>query len=371
MKYYNEYRNNTIITKLVNKIKNITSRPHNIMEICGGQTHAILKYGIAQILPENIQLLHGPGCPVCVTPVAIIDSAIQIALQQQVIFCSFGDMLRVPGSIDSLLTARAKGAQIKTVYSPLDAVKIAVNEPNKEVVFFAIGFETTAPANAMAIKMADELKLTNFSILTAQFLVPPAIESILKAATNKVQAFLAAGHVCAVMGVREYEPICQKYQVPIVVTGFEPVDILQGIYHGVKQLEQGSARVENPYSRVVQTTGNVTAQQLLQQYFTVTNQEWRGIGKIANSGLSLRNQYQHFAAEHKFRELILPTAIAVTNSACIAGEILQGNKKPTDCKAFGKSCHPEKPLGAPMVSAEGICSAYYRYKQQLQLNEGN
>jgi hydrogenase expression/formation protein HypD len=274
-------------------------------------------------------------------------------------------MLRVPGSEDNLLIARAKGANIRIVYSPLDAVKIAENEPNKEVVFFAIGFETTVPANAMAVKMADLLGLKNFSIIVSQFLVPPAIDGILSATDATVQAFLAAGHVCAVMGYKEYEPLCTKYKVPIVVTGFEPIDILQGIYRCVCQLEQGVATVENQYSRVVYKDGNALAKQLINEYFAVATKVWRGIGAIPNSGLVLQDEYKYYDSAHKFGEITLQSGNKIEHYDCIAGKILQGIKKPTDCKAFGINCHPEKPLGAPMVSVEGICSAYYNYKHEL------
>jgi len=313
-------------------------------------------------LPDTIHLLHGPGCPVCIIPVEIIDKAIQIALREDVIFCSFGDMLRVPGSEENLLAARAKGAKIKIVYSPLDAVKIAESEPNKEVVFFAIGFETTAPANAMAIKMADKLKSKNFSVLMAQFLVPPAIAGLLSSAANRIQAFLAAGHVCTVAGFAEYEPLCEQYKVPIVVTGFEPIDILQGIYSCVCQLERGSFVVENQYTRVVHKDGNQQAKALMYEFFEVATKEWRGIGKIPNSGLGLRDKYKHFDAEYRF-VLSAPKAKCGKHECdCISGLILQGIKKPVDCKAFGTHCFPEKPLGAPMVSAEGVCAAYYNYR---------
>lgn len=351
-------------------IASITTRPHTIMEICGGQTHSILKYGIDKLLPEQVQLLHGPGCPVCVTPIEIIDHAMQIALQKHIIFCSFGDMLRVPGSTDNLLTARAKGADVRIVYSPLDAVKIAANEPNKEVVFFAIGFETTAPANAMAVKVAANMGLKNFSIIVSQFLVPPAIAGLLDSPACVVQGFLAAGHVCTVMGYQEYEPLCAQYNIPIVVTGFEPVDIMQGIYRCVCQLEQGTAVVENQYARVVHREGNSIAKQLIRDYFTVATKEWRGIGAIHNSGLVLRDEYKQFDAEYRFSHINVNHVASLNANrldcqACIAGQILQGIKKPTACKAFGTRCHPEQPLGAPMVSAEGVCSAYYRYKKQF------
>ncbi len=365
MKYLSEYRNRDIITKMVNLIAKTATKQHTIMEVCGGQTHAILKYGLDKLLPDSVQLLHGPGCPVCVTPIEVIDQAIQLALQENVIFCSFGDMLRVPGSKENLLMARAAGANIKLVYSPLDAVKIAVSEPNKEVVFFAIGFETTAPANAMAIEMAYKLKIKNFSILIAQFLVPPAIDAILSADGNMVDAFLAAGHVCAVMGFAEYEPICNKYKVPIVVTGFEPIDILQGIYASVNQLENGNFAIENQYTRIVNRDGNQKAKELMNEYFCIATKQWRGIGAIPNSGLVLREKYRNFDAQQRFDLKTTNRNHEKIAADCIAGLILQGIKKPTDCNAFGVSCFPDKPLGAPMVSAEGVCSAYYNYRHEL------
>ena len=365
MKYQNEYRNRDLITKLINLIAKTATKPHTIMEICGGQTHAILKYGLDRLLPDTVQLLHGPGCPVCVTPIEIIDKAIQIARQENVIFCSFGDMLRVPGSAEDLLSARAKGANVKIVYSPLDAVKIAMNEPNKEVVFFAIGFETTAPANAIAIDMANKLKVNNFSVLVSQFLVPPAIAAILSAKENTVDAFLAAGHVCAVMGFTEYEPLCEKYKVPIVVTGFEPLDILQGIYLCISQLENGRFAVENQYARVVNKDGNLMAIELINKYFDAAIIAWRGIGEIQNSGLILKDKYKSFDAQNRFSFLQVKKTCAKMDGDCIAGLILQGIKKPVDCKAFGVNCCPEKPLGAPMVSVEGVCSAYYNYRHEL------
>jgi hydrogenase expression/formation protein HypD len=362
MKYLDEYRNTEIIKQLVTKIAKITTKPHAIMEICGGQTHAIIKYGLDKLLPEAITLLHGPGCPVCVTPIDIIDQAIQISLHKNVIFCSFGDMLRVPGSEESLLVARAKGAKIQIVYSPLDAVKIAANAPDKEVVFFGIGFETTVPANAMAIKMAASMQLKNFSMLISQFLVPPAIAGILSSATNRVQGFLAAGHVCTVMGFAEYEPLCVQYKVPIVVTGFEPVDLLHGIYACIKQLEEGRSTVENQYSRVVNRDGNKLARALITEVFEVVPKEWRGIGIVPNSGLGLRAKYQHFAAENRFACRQRNSNNCNDKCVCISGLILQGAKKPADCPAFGSHCSPDKPLGAPMVSAEGVCAAYYNYR---------
>lgn len=365
MKYQNEYRDRELVTKLINLITKTATKPHTIMEVCGGQTHAILKYGLDKLLPATVQLLHGPGCPVCVTPIEVIDQAIQIASQTNVIFCSFGDMLRVPGSAENLLSARAKGAKVKIVYSPLDAVKIAINEPNKEVVFFAIGFETTAPANAMAIDMANKLGVKNFSILVAQFLVPPAMAAILSGKENTVAAFLAAGHVCAVMGFTEYEPLCAKYKVPIAVTGFEPVDILQGVYSCVRQLESGSFAVDNQYARVVNRAGNLMAIALINKYFKPATIVWRGIGEIPDSGLVLRAEYNSFDASNRFSFLKANNTGPKIASACIAGLILQGIKKPVDCQAFGGNCCPERPLGAPMVSVEGVCSAYYHYRHEL------
>ncbi len=328
------------------------------MEICGGQTHTLIKFGIDRLLPEQITLVHGPGCPVCVTPLELIDKAIAIAQRPEVIFASFGDMLRVPGSKDDLLSVKARGGDVRMVYSPLDAVKLAQKNPERQVVFFAVGFETTAPANAMAVWQARQLGLKNFSILCSHVLVPPAMEAILGSPHNMIQGFLAAGHVCTVMGYWEYEPIVAKYRVPIVVTGFEPLDLLQGIYMAVNALEQGRVQVENQYVRSVRRDGNVPAQKLMRQVFEVTDRKWRGIGAIPQSGYRLRPEFSAFDAEQRFDVAALA---AQESPLCIAGEILQGLKKPHQCTAFGKQCTPEHPLGAPMVSSEGACAAYYSY----------
>ncbi len=359
MKYLDEYRDAEAAQKYIAAISDITTKPWTIMEICGGQTHAIIRYGIQELLPKAITLVHGPGCPVCVTPIEKIDKALNIAALSNVIFCSFGDMLRVPGSDKDLLSVRATGGDVRIVYSPLDAVQIAKDNPDKEVVFFAIGFETTAPANAMAVHMASEMGLENFSLLVSHVLVPPAMETILSNPNCRVQGFLAAGHVCAVMGTQAYEPIAAKYKTPIVVTGFEPVDILQGIYMCIKQLENGQAKVENPYARVVSERGNAHAQELIAQVFQVTPRQWRGIGEIAESGWSLNKNYANFDAELRFD---MAECEHKERTDCISGEIIQGLKKPIDCPQFGKDCTPDHPLGAPMVSTEGACAAYYRYK---------
>jgi hydrogenase expression/formation protein HypD len=358
MKYIDEYRNEADAQKVLAVIRRTVTRPWTLMEICGGQTHTLIKFGIDRLLPEQITLVHGPGCPVCVTPLELIDKAIAIARRPDVIFTSFGDMLRVPGSHDDLLSVKARGGDVRMVYSPLDAVKLAQKHPDKQVVFFAVGFETTAPGNAMAVWQARQLGLQNFSILCSHVLVPPAMEAILSSPMNRVQGFLAAGHVCTVMGYWEYEPIAAKYRVPIVVTGFEPLDLLQGILMTVQQLESGRAQVENQYTRAVRREGNVAAQKLVAQVFEVTDRKWRGIGEIPRSGYRLRDEFAAFDAEKRFD---VGALIVQESSLCIAGEILQGLKKPPACVAFGKQCTPEHPLGAPMVSPEGACAAYYQY----------
>ncbi|MBM4464743.1 MAG: hydrogenase formation protein HypD [Chloroflexi bacterium] len=358
MKYIDEYRDEATAQRYVEAIRQTVTRPWTLMEICGGQTHTILKFGLGRMLPEEATLVHGPGCPVCVTPVELLDKAIAIVSRPEVIFCSFGDMLRVPGSSKDLLMTKAAGGDVRMVYSPLDALKLAQQNPQREVVFFAVGFETTAPANAMAVWQARQMELRNFSILSAHVLVPPAIQAILDAPGNEVQGFLAPGHVCTVMGYWEYEPIAEKYRVPIVVTAFEPLDILQGLYMTLKALEEGRPEVGNQYTRSVRREGNVPAQQLIQQVFEVTDRAWRGIGVIPRSGLRLRGEYADFDAEQRFDV----AEMAVEESPdCIAGLILQGRKKPPQCPAFGSRCTPEHPLGAPMVSSEGACAAYYRY----------
>ncbi len=358
MRFVDEYRNEADAQKFVQAIRQVVTRPWTIMEICGGQTHTLIRTGIDQLLPPEVTLIHGPGCPVCVTPLELIDKAIAIARRPEVIFASFGDMLRVPGSETDLLSVKAQGGDVRIVYSPLDAVKLAQKHPDRQVVFFAVGFETTAPANAMAVWQARQLGLTNFSILCSHVLVPPAIEAILSAPNNQVQGFLAAGHVCTVMGYWQYEPIAEKYRVPIVVTGFEPLDLLQGVYMALKALEEGRYQVENQYVRSVSREGNVPAQRLVGQVFQACDRQWRGIGLIPGSGYGLRPEFAAFDAEQRFDVAGLT---AQESALCIAGEILQGRKKPHECPAFGSQCTPEHPLGAPMVSSEGACAAYYRY----------
>jgi hydrogenase expression/formation protein HypD len=360
MKFLDEYRDGALAQKLAAEIHRVTTKPWTIMEVCGGQTHAIVKFGIDELLPQSITLIHGPGCPVCVTPLEVIDQALEIAARPGVIFTSFGDMLRVPGSTTDLLAAKAKGADVRMVYSPLDAVKMAVENPAREVVFFGVGFETTAPATAMAVFQASQKGLKNFSMLVSHVLVPPAIEALMSSPQCRVQAFLAAGHVCAVMGYEEYFPLAQKYHVPIVVTGFEPLDILQGILMTVRQLEAGRAEVENQYSRAVRREGNQPAQELIRKVFRVVPRKWRGIGEIPQSGLGLSEAFAEFAAEQRFG---LAEHRVEEPAECIAGIILQGLKKPHECSAFGTRCTPEHPLGATMVSSEGACAAYYRYRR--------
>ena len=361
MKYLDEYRDAPGAHKLAQELHRVTTRPWSIMEICGGQTHAIVKFGLDELLPPPLTLIHGPGCPVCVTPLELIDQALDIAARPGVIFCSFGDMLRVPGSTGDLLSVKAQGGDVRIVYSPLDAVKLAAQQPAKEVVFFAVGFETTAPATAMAVFQAAQQRLKNFSLLVAHVLVPPAMEALLKSPNCRVQGFLAAGHVCTVMGYWEYFPIAAKYRVPIVVTGFEPLDLLQGILMCVRQLESGRAEVENQYARSVRQEGNRPAQQLIHRVFRVVPRKWRGIGEIPQSGLGLREEYAAFDAAVKFGL----TARQVEEPAdCLSGQVLQGQIKPRECPAFGARCTPEHPLGATMVSSEGACAAYYRYRRQ-------
>jgi len=358
MKYLDEFRDGEAAKNLSLKIHSVTTQNWNIMEICGGQTHSILKYSVEEFLPDEIQLIHGPGCPVCVTPLELIDKAIAIAQKEDVIFTSFGDMLRVPGSNLDLLSVKAKGGNVKMVYSPLDAVKVAEKYPDKKVVFFGVGFETTAPPNAMSIVEAHRKGLKNYSLLCSHVLVPPAIEALLSSPLNNIQGFLAAGHVCTVMGYEEYLPLAERFEVSIVVTGFEPVDILQGIYHSVKQLEEGKHEVENQYSRVVKKEGNVSAKEIIEEVFERTDRKWRGIGEIPKSGLKLKEKYKDYDAEIIFD---VESITAEESSLCIAGEVLQGIKKPIECSAFGKECAPEHPLGAPMVSTEGACAAYFHY----------
>jgi hydrogenase expression/formation protein HypD len=364
MKFISEYRDSELVQRTIHKIHRITTRPWVIMEICGGQTHAIVRHGLDQLLPEEIELVHGPGCPVCVTPLELIDKALVIASQSNVIFTSYGDMLRVPGSHNDLFEIRATGGDVRVVYSPLDAVRIAQENPQKEVVFFAIGFETTAPANAMCVLQAQKLGLTNFSVLVSHVRVPPAMHAILSSPHNRVQGFLAAGHVCAVMGYWEYIPIAQEYQIPIVVTGFEPVDIVRGILDTVTLLEAGKACVGNAYSRTVNLDGNKHAQNVIKTTFCECDRKWRGIGTIPMSGWCLRSEFDDFNAENKFSVQDIQSD---ESPLCIAGEILQGLKKPNNCAAFGIQCKPEHPLGATMVSAEGACAAYYKYGRVANL----
>jgi hydrogenase expression/formation protein HypD len=359
MKFVDEYRDSAAATKFGELIHKAVTRPWTIMEICGGQTHAIVRFGLEELLPKEVTLVHGPGCPVCVTPLELIEKAIAIATRQDVIFCSFGDMLRVPGKDRDLLSVKASGGDVRIVYSPLDALKLAQANSDKQVVFFAVGFETTAPANAMAVHQAKSAGVTNFSILVAHVLVPPAMEAILSSPSNRVEGFLAAGHVCSVMGYTEYLPLAAKHKVPIVVTGFEPVDILQGVYMCVKQLEEGRAEVENQYERAVPREGNLPAQKLIREVFRVAPRKWRGIGEIPLSGLALQPEYAEFDAETRFS---VEGIEAEEPPECISGLVLQGVKKPHECSAFGKRCTPEHPLGAPMVSSEGACAAYYRYR---------
>jgi len=361
MRFVDEYRDATLARRLADAIARATTQPWTIMEICGGQTHAIVRFGLDTLLPPQITLVHGPGCPVCVTPVELIDRAVTIASRPGVIFCSFGDMVRVPGSQQDLLSVKAAGGDVRIVYSPVDAVALARQHPDREVVFFAVGFETTAPANALAVCQARRLGLKNFSLLVSHVLVPPAIRAILESPHNRVQGFLAAGHVCTVMGYADYEPLAARYRVPIVVTGFEPLDILQGVLQCVQQLEAGRASVQNQYVRAVRRDGNPAARQLMEEVFRVVPRQWRGIGWIADSGLGLREAYADLDAERRFA---VAGITAHESPQCISGLILQGLKKPPECPAFGALCTPEHPLGATMVSSEGACAAYYRYRRQ-------
>lgn len=363
MKYVDEYRDAQQAQRLAEVIRQKTTRPWTLMEICGGQTHAILRFGLDEMLPKEITLIHGPGCPVCVTPIEILDKAIAIASQPGVIFCSFGDMLRVPGSEKDLLKVKSEGGDVRIVYSPMDALQLARKNPERQVVFFAVGFETTAPANAMAVFQAAKLGLKNFSVLVSHVLVPPAICAVLNAPQCRVQGFLAAGHVSAIMGTDEYRPIAEKYRVPIVVTGFEPLDILQGVAMCVEQLEAGRAEVEIQYGRCVRPEGNRPAVDLVRQVFEPVNRKWRGIGEIPQSGLGLQEAFLEFDASRRFG---VDQMVADEPSECIAGEVLQGHKKPHECPAFGVRCTPDRPLGAPMVSSEGACAAYYRYRRHTK-----
>ena len=358
MKYQQEYRDPAAAKKLQQAIATVTTRPWTIMEVCGGQTHTIVKYGIDELLPPKVELVHGPGCPVCVTPLELVDKAVAIASRPDVIFCSFGDMLRVPGSHKDLFAVKAAGGDVRIVYSPLDCLKIAEASPDRTVVFFAVGFETTVPANAMAVRQAKRRGINNFAVLVSHVLVPPAMTAVLSSPANRVQGFLGAGHVCAVMGYEEYEPLAAKFSIPIVVTGFEPLDLLEGVYRCVCMLEAGRCGVENQYARAVRREGNPAARNLVNEVFEVTDRKWRGIGTIPQSGYRLRPEYAQYDAESKFAVQELQV---LESETCISGLILQGVRKPHDCPAFGKTCTPERPLGATMVSSEGACAAYYNY----------
>jgi hydrogenase expression/formation protein HypD len=367
MKYLDEYRDERIVRGLAGKIAGKATRPWVLMEICGGQTHTLMRFGIDELLPKNVEMVHGPGCPVCVTPLETIDKAIEIASQPDVTLISYGDMLRVPGSTTDLFHVKAKGGDVRVVYAPTEALKFARANPHRKVVFFAVGFETTAPANAMAVWQAKREGLTNFSMLASHVLVPPAIRALLSSPRNRVQGFIGPGHVCTVMGYREYEDLIHEFHVPIVVGGFEPVDLLEAILMLVTQLEEGRAEVENQYVRSVTYQGNLQAQKVLGEVFEVCDRKWRGIGGIPESGWSIREEYADFDADRIFGTV----AIAADEpSECISAEVLQGLKKPTDCPAFGLRCTPENPLGAPMVSSEGACAAYYQYRRHLVAAKG-
>lgn len=360
MKYLDEFSNPELAKKLLDTIHDATSRRWSIMEVCGGQTHSIIRHGIDQLLPDAIEMIHGPGCPVCVTPLEVIDKALEIAAQPGVIFCSFGDMLRVPGSERDLFRVKSEGGDVRVVYSPLDALTIAKDNPDRQVVFFGIGFETTAPANAMTVYQAKRLGIENFSLLVSHVLVPPAIAAIMESPSCRVQGFLAAGHVCSVMGTEEYPPLADRYGVPMVVTGFEPLDILEGIRRTVTQLEEGRHELDNAYPRAVRAEGNPAAKTMLADVFEVTDRAWRGIGVIPDSGWRLSPRYRAYDAEHRFAVTDLHTA---ESSICRSGEVLQGLIKPHECAAFGTQCTPRNPLGATMVSSEGACAAYYLYRR--------
>lgn len=366
MKFITEFRDAALVKNYLDQLQDITTRPWTIMEICGGQTHSLVKNGILEMLPKKITMVHGPGCPVCVTPIGIIDEAIHLAKDENVILCSFGDMLRVPGSDKNLLEAKANGGDVRIVYSPLEAVAIAQKNPHRQVVFFAVGFETTAPANALSVVQADKLGLKNYSILASHVLVPPAMEAILSDPETRIDAFLAAGHVCTIMGLEEYYPVAEKFRTPIIVTGFEPVDLLQGILMAVHQLEAGEAKVENQYARVVLREGNKMAQQTIHEVFDVSDRKWRGIGTIPMSGYEVKESYNDFNARKKFN---LDFQSIDENPDCISGDIMKGLKKPIQCPMFGTKCKPEHPLGAPMVSSEGSCAAYYQYAENKNMAE--
>lgn len=363
MKFLSEYRDPELVEQYLDQIRKTVTRPWAIMEVCGGQTHSLVKNGLLNLLPDKVQMVHGPGCPVCVTPLNLIDKAVFLALEKKVILCSFGDMLRVPGSEKSLLEAKALGADVRILYSPLEAVKLAKEHPDREVVFFAVGFETTAPANALSVLHAHRAGIRNYSILASHVLVPPAIEAVMNDAESHIQGFLAAGHVCTIMGISEYYPLVDRHRIPIVVTGFEPVDLLQGILMTVRQLENGEARLENQYSRVVRPEGNPEAQNVIRQVFQVKDRDWRGIGTIPESGYVLRAEFAAYDANLKFN---VDIEEARESDECIAGLVLKGIKKPYDCPQFGKKCKPESPIGAPMVSSEGACAAYYHFHQAIR-----
>lgn len=367
MKYLSEFRDPELARRLLDEIRASATRPWAIMEVCGGQTHSILRHGIDQLLPPEVELIHGPGCPVCVTPLEVIDRALAVAATPGVIFCSFGDMLRVPGTERDLFSVKSAGGDVRVVYSPLDAVRLAKQNPSREVVFFAIGFETTAPANAMAIHRARQLGLKNFSMLVAHVLVPPALEAILTSPGCRVNAFLAAGHVCSVMGYGQYPPLAERYRVPIVVTGFEPLDLLEGIRRAVVLLEAGRVGVENAYDRIVSLEGNLEAQKMLAEVFEPTDRVWRGIGTIARSGWKLRETYREYDAEQRFH---VGEIYSRESPLCHSGQVLQGTMKPPQCPAFGKECTPRTPLGATMVSSEGACAAYYHNGRRVPLEVG-
>ena len=360
MKYLDEFHDSERAQRLLAQIHEVTTQPWALMEVCGGQTHSIIRHGIDQLLPEQIRLIHGPGCPVCVTPLETIDKALAIAASPGVIFCSFGDMLRVPGSSTDLFGVRSAGGDVRVVYSPLDAVQVAADHPEAQVVFFGVGFETTAPANAMAVVAAQRRGLRNFSLLVSHVLVPPAVTTLLDSPDRRVQAFLLAGHVCSVMGTEAYEPLVERYRVPMVVTGFEPLDVLDGIRRAVTQLERGEARVENGYARAVAREGNPVAQAVLSDVFEVTDRTWRGIGTIPASGWRLAPRWRDFDAEVRFD---VDAVTAPESSLCRSGEVLQGLVKPSECEAFGRECTPRNPLGATMVSSEGACAAYFQYRR--------
>ena len=367
MKYLDEYRDAELAQGLLEQIRRVQKRTCVLMEVCGGQTNSIVKFGIDDLLPKEIELVHGPGCPVCVTPLELIDKAHAIASRPEVIFCSFGDMLRVPGSECDLLTVKSRGADVRVVYSPLECLKIARKHPDRQVVFFAIGFETTAPANAMLVWRAKQEGLQNVSVLVSHVLVPPALEAILDSPWNRVQGFLGPGHVCAIMGYQEYEEICARYRVPIVITGFEPVDLLEGVLMAVRQLEEGRAEVENQYSRAVSREGNLAAREVVANVFEVCARKWRGVGPIPQSGYRLREEFRAFDAERRFDVGEIDTQ---EPAICISGEVLRGVKKPHDCPAFGTECIPAHPLGATMVSSEGACAAYYLYGRHQKAEVG-